>query len=741
MTDKGVNIEASVITRAVAALSRGWNAMRNNDSPMSGNNPNAYFPAGDPLPPVAQEQAVGRQFDYPTFFNVGIRPKSGANDGVSFEQLRALADGYDLLRLVIETRKDQVAALAWTVKYKDEKRKADSTIDNIIKSLKRPDREHDWDQWLRALVEDLLVLDAPVVYPRKTLGGDLYSLDLIDGATIKRVLDDTGRTPLPPYPAYQQILKGMPAVNYTADELIYRPRNYRTNRVYGYSPVEQVIATVNIALRRQLHQLQYYTEGNIPESLISVPSNWTVEQIKTFQAYWDAMLEGNTAQRRHAKFVPGDMKFQPTKDSVLKDEFDEWLARLICFAFSISPQALMAMMNRATAETAKESADGEGLAPLMRWVKSLIDFIIENVFGIADVEFVWDLKQELSPVDQATVHKTYIDAKVLTADEVRADLGRDPLTPEQKEELNPPPPPQLAGPGGEGEPPPGKKADEPPPPDDAAKGDYLGNVVKRRAAAKKAIRPINRDRAVVTKATKEIAGVVEKAFAGCADEVIGALGEVMKADESALFRVLDSLKLSSLVSLIGDIQPIIERIAADGALEALIQIGIDDTGITDLVNERAVEWAKNHAAELVGKKWVDGELVDNPAARWRIDEYTRAGLRKLVELATQGGWGKDKLADEIRGSYLFSVQRAEVVARTEAAISDVQGNMAAYRASGVVVGKRWIVGQDEFCDVCALNVLDDVIGLDGVFSSGDGEPPAHPNCRCDVLPVLDKESQ
>jgi len=50
------------------------------------------------------------------------------------------------------------------------------------------------------------------------------------------VIDDWGRTPQPYAdadgaavfpPAYQQVLKGMPAVNYSARDIIYRPRNVR----------------------------------------------------------------------------------------------------------------------------------------------------------------------------------------------------------------------------------------------------------------------------------------------------------------------------------------------------------------------------------------------------------------------------------------------------------------------------------------------------------------------------------
>jgi hypothetical protein len=43
--------------------------------------------------------------------------------------------------------------------------------------------------------------------------------------------------------------------------------------------------TVNIALRRQLWQLDYFTEGSIPDALIGVPQSWTPDQIRQFQDY------------------------------------------------------------------------------------------------------------------------------------------------------------------------------------------------------------------------------------------------------------------------------------------------------------------------------------------------------------------------------------------------------------------------------------------------------------------------
>ena len=118
-----------------------------------------WFGPGDPLPPVAQEQAVGRQFDYPVFANIQMTPRSG--EPVSFAQMRALADGYDLLRLVIETRKDQMVKMQWKVVPKDEDKEADGRCQQVQDFLAFPDQEHNFQTWLRMVLEDLFVIDAP----------------------------------------------------------------------------------------------------------------------------------------------------------------------------------------------------------------------------------------------------------------------------------------------------------------------------------------------------------------------------------------------------------------------------------------------------------------------------------------------------------------------------------------------------------------------------------------------------
>lgn len=386
--------------------------------------PSDFFGPGTPLEPVAQEAAAGRAFDFPFGANVNIRPR--ADEPIDFPTLRALAENCDLVRLAVETRKDQMAAHAWTIAPRDGSAPG-ADAQAIADFLRTPDQEHDWEDWLRLLLEDLLVIDAPTIYVRRTKGGQLYGLEVVDGATIKRVLAPDGRTPTPPSPAYQQVIKGLPAVDYTRDELLYLPRNLRVHKVYGYSPVEQLVMMVNIIIRRELFQLAYYTDGNVPDLLLGTPDAWSAKQIAEFQGYFDTLMTDDAARRRKVKYVPSGMKPIPTREPTLKDEMDEWLARVVCYAFNLPPTPFVKQMNRATATNAQEVALAEGLAPFLSWVKRKMDRIIANVFGRPDLEWQWEDQQDIDPQVQATIDDLNIRNGTATVNEVRTNRGDEPL--------------------------------------------------------------------------------------------------------------------------------------------------------------------------------------------------------------------------------------------------------------------------------------------------------------------------
>ena len=391
---------------------------------VNGSAPDSWFGASNPIAPVAPSDVIGRRFDYPVGSNLNYTPRS--SEPVSFEDLRALADNCDILRSVIETRKDQMEALDWNIRVKGSKTPTPEQIARMEKLrgfFLSPDKENGFSGWLRQILEDMFVIDAACLYKRKSLAGDLYALEVIDGATINILIDDSGRSPIAPAPAYQQVLKGVPACDYTRDELIYLKHNPRSHKLYGYSHVEQVMMTVNILIRRALYQLEYYREGSQPDAFIGLPKEWNQDQILAFQRHFDAMLAGNLSMRRRLRFMPGEFKYQETKTPPLKDVYDEFLARIICFVFSISPEPFVSQVNRATAESSQARAIDEGLVPLQKYVSSLMNRVITQDFSSPDLEFVWLDTKEQSPLEASQIDVAYVGAGIMTVAEVRERLG------------------------------------------------------------------------------------------------------------------------------------------------------------------------------------------------------------------------------------------------------------------------------------------------------------------------------
>jgi hypothetical protein len=115
------------------------------------------------------------------------------------------------------------------------------------------------------------------------------------------------------------------------------------------------------------------------------------------------------------------------REAPLKDDFDEWLARIVCYAFSTSPSPFTRQMNRATADNAQEMALEEGLGPIMLWIKNLIEQVIEEDFGWTDLEFEWIDEKATDPLQQAQITDLKVRAGLKTINEARAESGQDPI--------------------------------------------------------------------------------------------------------------------------------------------------------------------------------------------------------------------------------------------------------------------------------------------------------------------------
>lgn len=727
MTDAPGRIDAGgLVARTVAALRYAWNGQR----------PTDWFGPGQALPDQAPIEVRGRAFDYPAFVNINYRPRN--TERVGFDKLKALAATCEPLKLVMARQRDLVRSLEWTVKPRKRvgltsAKPDDAAIGAIMDKLERPDGEHDWAQWIGAVLDQMFVIDAVSIYGRPTLGGDLHALELIDGATITPLIDAGGRRPAAPDAAYKQVLKGLSATHYTADELIYFPETYRVDHIYGWSRVEQIIETAEMTIERMKSQKGYFTEGNTGDGFFTAPPNWTPEQVSSFERSWNSVMHGEggrrTADRRQVPWAPNGTEFKPTTVGLSDPLFDEWLIRLVCFTFGVAPTAFLKQqgLGHGSATTEQAAAEEGGSAPVMDYVRRLMNRIIADWFKRPDLEFVHSDDREFDPAVAAEIDDKRLRNGSRTIDEVRDRNGEPPLPggvgakpliytaggAELLETvLDPPEPPPALAPALPGPTDPAHQDDD----------EALGKAASPAGEAKlaRALRAYLNAKAIET-----------------ARVITGELGLVKAASDDPFVRIDGAFEAVDWTwsDLPARVEPLIAGIAAKAGTSAVSELGLFDKATLAKVTERATAWAKDRAAEMVGRKWVAGELVDNPDAAWSIAGTTRTQLRTLVENAMERGDSNADLAKEIRGATAFSKDRADTIARTESAIADTQGAIQGWRESGLVAGKQWLTAPD-CCDECQeLDGL--IVALDEDFP--DGDAPLHPNCRCAVTPVLPED--
>ncbi len=144
-------------------------------------------------------------------------------------------------------------------------------------------------------------------------------------------------------------------------------------------------------------------------------------------------------------------------------------------------------------------------------------------------------------------------------------------------------------------------------------------------------------------------------------------------------------------------------------------------------------------------------LANEAAARWARD-YA-AGLTELINGTSQRVFGEviskwiqcpgatiGELHNALKDAFEINDARAHMIAVTETTRAYANGNKIAFLHGGVKKW-RWNTNNDELvCPICGpLNGMVKNIGESFGEFHGERftEPPAHPNCRCWVTPVVD----
>jgi hypothetical protein len=432
--------------------------------------PNVPFTPGQPIIPGAINplNADGRpnprRYEFQVAQNINITPTRL----VPFTTLRAAADQIDIIRRCVEVLKHKMVGLDWDIvlgEHAAEKVMAESGEKNFNRAMgiakaKFSDEiskaKQFWDvpdvsnglifaDWLNMALEDILVLDAWAVWPQHSVKGELKGLQILDGSTIKPLIDDRGMRPQAPFPAFQQILFGFPRSEFSASEeeteadgefsaseLSYMIRNRRSNSVYGFSEVERSLPIADIYLRRQQWLRAEYTDGVIPELLLKSDGSFSPDQLRAYENVLNDFLSGQTEQRKRANILPGglDPVAMDGYGEKFKSTLDDFLITAVCGHFGVQPSeigiAQSAGLNGGAGLQNGQATSSEviGLVPLATWVGKMISQLSYIYLGMPrELEFTFMPSARNDDEAIARTNDLNIKNGTMTRNEARAKQG------------------------------------------------------------------------------------------------------------------------------------------------------------------------------------------------------------------------------------------------------------------------------------------------------------------------------
>lgn len=395
------------------------------------------------------ELQVGRMMEY------WERPSA-----LSCEQMRLMVSQTPILEAAILTRMRQVQrfcrvqesgeGLGFAVRHIDREHQLTKSEQESIQALHRFLGNCGWEFKPRArrklkrdnfatcmakLVRDSLVLDSAAIETEfkrdKALGIDGFYA--VDGATIRLTPED-GYQGDPDVFALQ-VVQGRICTKYTLDDLIYEPRNPRTDvnlAGYGMSEVELLVKVVTGFLNALTLNMRGFSDNSIPRGVLHLTGNYSQDDLASFRRYWNAMVKGAASSWSVPVLVSADQESKASFENFgiefSEMYFSKWmtfLTSIICAVYGMAPDEInfesftngTSSLSGADTETKLAASKDKGLRPLLAYAEGLISDYIISEFDEKYV-FRWT---GLDEEDEDKRHE--IRKLVSTVNEARAQEG------------------------------------------------------------------------------------------------------------------------------------------------------------------------------------------------------------------------------------------------------------------------------------------------------------------------------
>lgn len=383
----------------------------------------------------------------------------------TFDGMRQMVEQTPILNAVIMTRIRQVQAFChmskhdepgFSIRLKDDDKhpaKDETEAIGLLEKFflncgwetnpRRRQRLHrdNFSGFMAKLVRDSLTMDSCPIeteYKRdKSLGVDgLYA---VDGATI-RLCSEEG---------YQgddevfalQVVSGRIRSIYTYEDLIYVPRNPRTDVLvggYGLGETELLIRVVTGFLNAFSYNTKYFDANAIPKGMLHLTGNYSEQDISAFKRYWNSMVKGVSNAWALPVMISKDQeskaafeKFGADSEEMMFSKWMTFLASLICAIYSIAPDEInfesfsasttSALSGNDTGEKLANSKD-KGLNPLLAYYSDLFTDYVVAEYG-DKYAFFWN------GLEDQDEKQAFEEVKLCgTVNELRASRGEEKIT-------------------------------------------------------------------------------------------------------------------------------------------------------------------------------------------------------------------------------------------------------------------------------------------------------------------------
>ncbi len=382
---------------------------------------------------------------------------------LGFDSLRMMVDQTPVLNAVLLTRIRQLSAFTspretergtgFEIRHIDKDHVLQKDEKESIKLLTRFFNNCGWEfdprrrnrlkrdnlsGFVAKYVRDSLTMDSAAIETvmKRDKNQGIDGFYCVDGATI-RLCNEQGYDGDDEIFALQ-VVQGVVRTAYGYEDLIYQPRNPRTDvrlAGYGLGEPELLIRVVTGFLNAMTHNIKGLDENAIPKGLLHLSGGYSTEDLAAFKRYWNTMVKGANNAWTLPVMVSKDQESKASFERFGVDfnemYFSKWmtfLVSLICAIYGIGPDEInfesftsqsggMGMGKGNDTEEKIINSKDKGLKPLMKHMETILSDYIASSFADKYV-FRW---AGLDPEDEEKRHE--MRKSVLTVNEVRAQEG------------------------------------------------------------------------------------------------------------------------------------------------------------------------------------------------------------------------------------------------------------------------------------------------------------------------------